>query len=82
MKPEAAGQIRFNRGLRSHIQIPLFYVGKPHALGAILAHELSHEVLTEESITDDSIDELEMLTDLTSIALGLGMLVLNGTISK
>jgi hypothetical protein len=78
--PEVAGQIQLKSGLRSHIQIPLFYVGKPEALGAILAHELSHEVIAQEKITCESLDELENLTDLVSLVLGLGKLILNGTI--
>ena len=82
MKPEAAGQIRYMGSLRSQIQIPLFYVGKPLALGAILAHELTHEFLFSKGIMCTSEDELEQLTDLTSIAVGLGKLVLNGTFTE
>lgn len=81
MKPEVAGQIRYSGSTRSQIQIPLFYVGKPHELGAILAHELTHEFLACEGITCDNVDELEQLTDLASISIGLGKLVLNGTVS-
>lgn len=81
MKPEVAGQIRYMGSVRSQIQIPLFYVGKPHEIGAILAHELTHEFLACEAITCDNADELEQLTDLASIAIGLGKLILNGTVS-
>jgi len=81
MKPEAAGQIRNSGSSRSQIQVPLFYVGKPHELGAILAHELTHEFLACEGIACDNLDELEQLTDLASISIGLGKLVLNGTVS-
>ena len=61
------------------VRIPLFYAGRPHALGAILAHELTHKVLECSGISCSMI-EFEPLTDLASIALGLGKLVLNGTI--
>jgi hypothetical protein len=81
MKPEVAGQIKYGGGLRSQIQIPLYYVGKPDALGGILAHELTHEFLALQNIKSTNMDETEPLTDLTSIALGLGKLVLNGTVS-
>ncbi len=82
MKPEAAGQIRMSRGRRSHIQIPFFYVGKPRALGAILAHELSHEFLAQMGIWLESLEENERLTDLASIAAGLGKLVMNGSVAE
>jgi hypothetical protein len=82
MKPEAAGQIRMSKGRRSHIQIPLFYVGKPHALGAILAHELSHEFLAQIGVWHENLEENERLTDLASIAIGLGKLVLNGSVAE
>jgi len=82
MKPEVAGQIKYGSGLRSQIQIPLYYVGKPDALGGILAHELTHEFLAFHNIKFTNLDETEQLTDLASIALGLGKLVLNGTVSE
>jgi hypothetical protein len=80
LDPQIAGQIQLKRGLqsRSHIQIPLFCVGKPEALGAILAHELSHEAVAQEQLVCANLEELEYLTDLTSLVLGLGKLVLNG----
>ncbi len=81
MKPEIAGQIKYGNGLRSRIQIPLYYVGKPDALGGILAHELTHEFLAFHNINFTNLDETEQLTDLASIVLGLGKLVLNGTVS-
>lgn len=81
IKPEVAGQIRIASGLRSLVQIPLFYVGKPLALGGILAHELMHEFLAGKAVVCDTTDELEQLTDLACIFVGLGKLVLNGTIT-
>lgn len=80
LDPKIAGQIQLKSEpqSRSHIRIPLFYVGKPEALGAILAHELSHQAIAQEQIVCASLEELESLTDLASLALGLGKLVLNG----
>jgi hypothetical protein len=77
LSPQIAGQISLG-GTRSHIQIPLFYAGRPDALGAILAHELTHEAIAQEQIKFASIEELEQMTDLSAIALGLGKLILNG----
>ena len=82
MNPDAAGQIAFRDTARSRIQIPLFYVGKPYPLGAIIAHELTHEVLALQLIPNAEAHEREPLTDLASIALGLGKLVLNGTVHE
>jgi hypothetical protein len=79
LSPQIAGQISLG-GTRSHIQIPLFYAGRPDALGAILAHELTHEAIAQEQIKFASIEELEQMTDLSAIALGLGKLILNGTV--
>lgn len=81
MDPKAAGQIRMHGGGPSHIRIPLFYVGRTHALGAILAHELTHEKLASIACEYASVEELERVTDLASIVLGLGKLVLNGLVT-
>ena len=82
MKPEVAGQIRAKGSSLSRIQIPLYYAGKPHALGGILAHELTHEYLARLNLPDgQQLADLEPQTDLASIALGLGKLVLNGTVT-
>jgi len=83
MEPGIAGEIRRTRGRpRSGIRIPLFYVGKPRALGGILAHELTHEFLAFEGQPCADRGESERFADLVSIALGLGKLVLNGTIAE
>lgn len=81
MDPNAAGQIRQQGGQNSHIEIPLFYVGKPFALGAIITHELTHYFLNTERLVLPEKVENEQLTDLASMALGLGKLVLNGTVA-
>jgi len=59
------------------------YMGNPTRLGAVLAHELTHCFLSRKGIGPFppfslSERENERLTDLTSIFLGLGKLVLNG----
>jgi hypothetical protein len=83
MDPQVAGQIRRQRGAISHIQIPLYYVGRPHALGAILAHELTHERLAPiEEVLCSTVQEQERVTDLASMVSGLGKLVLNGLITE
>lgn len=82
MKPEVAGQIRFQGSHRSRIDIPVFYVGKPMALGAIWAHELTHEFLESIRLRCPDPSELEPVTDLASISTGLGKLVLNGTVNE
>jgi len=83
MSPQTAGQIHMLQDRKSHIQIPLYYVGKPHALGAILAHELAHERLASTAgARYASVEEMERVTDLASVVLGLGKLVLNGLITE
>lgn len=80
MSPEVAGEIRFHAGSPSHIRIPLYYVGKPHELGTILAHEVIHQRLALCNMPVCTEEEYEKITDLASFALGLGKLVLNGTV--
>ena len=80
MPMEVAGQISTHGHRRSRIEIPLYYVGKPLPLGAILAHELTHAVLHQCGIAGQDVTETERLTDLASIAMGLGALVLNGMV--
>ncbi len=82
MEGNVAGQIHFGGHTPSQIHIPLVYVGNAFALGGILAHELTHEFLNRRGIHFANADELELVTDLASIALGLGKLFLNGTVLK
>ena len=79
MPASVAGRIHIQTG---KIQIPMFYVGKPLALGAILAHELSHQLLAIHHIWAENEQANEQLTDAASIIAGLGKLVLNGSISE
>jgi hypothetical protein len=67
-------------GLRQHIELPLWHVGRPRALGGILAYELAHEVLVGRGIAPADTVEGRQLIDLGAIALGAGRVVLNGTV--
>lgn len=75
-KATSAGE--FDTNTRT-IRVPLAYVGDAHATGWILAHEIAHEYLIFERqvyLSDENANE--RLTDLCTIYLGLGVLVLNG----
>lgn len=79
MEPGVAGQIRNANHINS-IQIPFFYVGRKYGVGCILAHEITHAFLYSKGIELTDLNENEMLTDLTSIFIGLGKFILNGQI--
>ncbi len=74
-----AGRIRVASPLHP-IQIPIFYVGKKYAVGAILAHELTHAFLFSNEIWVEDPNENEMFTDLAAVFVGFGKLLLNGLI--
>jgi hypothetical protein len=74
----AAGRIRNPGSDKSEIHIPFSIIGKPFALGATLAHEISHQLLNLNGISYPDVIENEKLTDLASIVLGFGKFVLNG----
>jgi len=78
MEPEMAGRIKHGSYI---IQIPFAYVGKKFALGCIIAHEMTHAFLFRRDIILNDPQENEMFTDLATIFLGLGKLVINGCIS-
>jgi hypothetical protein len=82
MPDSVAGRIHIHSATESRIQIPLYYVGKPLPLGAILAHELTHQLLAIHGIWCEEETENELLTDAASIVTGLGKVVLNGTITE
>jgi len=81
MEPEVAGQIRSDYYL-AYIQIPFFYVGKKYSLGGILAHELTHHLLYSRHVSLEDSNENELFTDLTAVFVGLGKLLLNGTLDE
>lgn len=79
MEPEVAAQIKVVTPIH-YIQIPFFYVGKKFALGAILAHEMAHAFLIPKGVLLEDPNENEMFTDLATVFIGLGKLLLNGLI--
>jgi len=55
------------------------YKNNPYIIGAILAHEITHLFLiSRNNICIESEYENEIFTDLASIQLGLGVLIING----
>jgi hypothetical protein len=78
MNPEVAGQVRPKI---HYIQIPFFYVGKKYATGAIIAHEITHAFLFSRRIWIADTQENEFLTDIATVFVGLGKLLLNGLIT-
>jgi hypothetical protein len=78
LSPQAVGQIKLPGTVASIISVPFFCVGKPYLVGAVLAHEMSHQWLFLRGIWYDDEDINEKVTDLTSFTTGLGKLVLNG----
>jgi hypothetical protein len=67
-------------GLRQHIKLPLWHVGRPRAMGGVLAHELAREALVNRGVLVSDSAEWRQLIDLGAIALGVGRVVLNGTV--
>ena len=78
LSPTAAGVIRQVPFCPSLVQVPISSAGRPYLLGGVLAHELLHV----RSRCCASAHEYEHLVDLTSIAVGWGKLVLNGTATE
>ena len=72
-----AGQIQIGNQSEK-IQIASHFKEKALQLGRILAHEISHDFLHSRGIMLSDTEENERLTDLASLVLGLGKLVLNG----
>jgi len=79
MDLEVAGQFTLTSSSRT-IKIPFFYVGKKYPLGAILAHEMTHAFLFYRGIILVDPDENEIFTDVATIFIGLGKLLLNGIV--
>jgi hypothetical protein len=63
---------------REYIYINRKYSKQPYALGAILAHEMMHLFLLRRKISFENTRENELLTDLSTIYMGLGILIING----
>jgi hypothetical protein len=60
------------------IEVNHAFAGKNEVILGILAHEVTHKVLHKFELEEDDEYENEKLTDLCSIYLGFGKLVLNG----
>jgi hypothetical protein len=75
---QATGQIKNPGSEKSQINIPFSIIGKTFAIGATLAHEISHQFLNLNDIFYPDLDKNEKLTDIVSIVLGFGKFVLNG----
>lgn len=66
-------------GDREFIFVNSKYRGDPYAVGAILAHEIMHlYLMSRKNVVLKNKAENELLTDLGTIYLGLGVLVING----
>ena len=81
MAPNHAGQVKLGVS-DTPISIPFYYAGKPYLMGAIIAHELAHVFMSERRIQIERPYEYEPMTDLTAVCMGLGKLILNGTLPK
>jgi hypothetical protein len=78
LSPQAIGDIKLPGSDLSLIRVPFTCLGKPYLIGAVLAHEMTHQWLFLNGISYDDEDMNEKLTDLTSFVIGLGKLMLNG----
>jgi len=60
------------------IRVPVSLAGRPDAIGATLAHEVSHAVLFDFDMGPIPESEHEPFTDFAAVFLGFGKLLLNG----
>lgn len=75
---DSAGDYTSGHGLLPKIRVGASHFRRPHKLGHILAHEITHHFLNSRAISPFEKNENEMLTDLTAVYLGYGKLVING----
>jgi hypothetical protein len=66
-----------NKDGLSHIAIRTSLIGDPMAAVATLAHELGHVILHEGQFQDSEAEDLEPMTDLVTVFLGLGIFTAN-----
>jgi hypothetical protein len=76
-----AGRYQVGQNKRD-IEISNDYKKKGKQLGTIIAHEITHDYLFSKQIILKDTHEHERLTDLASVMLGLGKLMLNGIEEK
>lgn len=72
------GIIHYSGSNHSRIELSIANQHSPKIMGAILAHELTHHFLDQRDIRFSDAEENEKLTDLASIFIGLGKLIING----
>jgi|GEM_PF-3243059 len=64
------------------IEIDNFFERNKHQIAACLAHEMTHVFLKDNGLEIYSGEENEKYTDLTTIALGMGVMLLNGLLAE
>ena len=77
-EPGMAGRLVGSTSLGLRIEVSFHVMGIPEALGTVIAHEMGHHVLAFAKHSLPETIENELLTDLTSVFVGLGKLLLNG----
>jgi hypothetical protein len=70
--------IRYSTNDRSRIQVDITNMHSPFLMGAILAHELTHQFLRERGIRCADPQDNERTADSACVFLGLAKLLLNG----
>lgn len=74
----SAGRIEHRTGEPYFIEISSHWKHDRTAIAAIIAHEMSHAWMDDQGIRQNNKDFNEMLTDVTAVLLGLGVLLMNG----
>jgi len=73
-----AGRLVRSTSYGPRIEVSFHVMGIPEAVGTVIAHELGHYVLAFANHSLAETIENELLTDLTSVFVGFGKLLLNG----
>ena len=74
----APGVIRYTAPGHSRVAVNIANKHSPFVMGAILAHELTHQFLHTKGIRYPDVEENERMTDLATVYCGLGKLTING----
>lgn len=75
---DSAGRVEHQSGEPYFIEISNKWRDNRIAIAAIIAHEMAHVWMDEQSLREADTQMNEKLTDLTAILLGLGVLLMNG----